>query len=249
MKYDFTTVMDRRGHDAIAVDVIPYKNAKVKEGFDAIPMWVADMNFPTLPTIIDALTERIGHHHFGYFKASDAYFDSIIQWHRDRYGVDGLTSGAIGFENGVLGCVASAVQAFTSPGEAILLHSPTYIGFTGTLNNNGRKIVLSDLVRDEDGVWRMDYEDMERKIRRTISTVLFFVLHTIRQGVSGSGKRLRQPWSCTKSMSVSLFLMRSGRILSFRVTGISPHRAFLRTLKTARSQCTRQVKPSTWPVW
>lgn len=165
MKYDFTTVMDRRGHDAIAVDVIPYKNAKVKEGFDAIPMWVADMNFPTLPTIIDALTERIGHHHFGYFKASDAYFDSIIQWHRDRYGVDGLTSEAIGFENGVLGCVASAVQAFTSPGEAILLHSPTYIGFTGTLNNNGRKIVLSDLVRDEDGVWRMDYEDMERKIR------------------------------------------------------------------------------------
>lgn len=166
MKYDFTTIMDRRGHDAIAVDVIPYENAQVKEGFDRIPMWVADMNFPTLPTIIEAMEARLAHHHFGYFDASDEYYDSIIRWHKDRYGVDGLTEEAIGFENGVLGCVASAVQAFTAPGEAILLHSPTYIGFTGTLNNNGRKIVLSDLVRDDQGIWRMDYDDMEEKIRK-----------------------------------------------------------------------------------
>lgn len=166
MKYDFTTIMDRRGHDAIAVDTIPYENAKVKEGFDIIPMWVADMNFPTLPTIIDALSERIKHHHFGYFNAPDAYYDSIIRWHEDRYGVKGLTKDAIGFENGVLGCVASAVQAFTAPGEGILLHSPTYIGFTGTLKNNGRRIIHSDLVRDQDGIWRMDYEDMEEKLKK-----------------------------------------------------------------------------------
>ncbi len=166
MKYDFTTIMDRRGHDAIAVDVIPYENAQVKEGFDRIPMWVADMNFPTLPTIIEAMEERLAHHHFGYFNASDEYYDSIIRWHKDRYGVDGLTREDIGFENGVLGCVASAVQAFTAPGEAILLHSPTYIGFTGTLNNNGRKIILSNLVRDDQGIWRMDYDDMEEKIRK-----------------------------------------------------------------------------------
>ena len=46
-----------------------------------------------------------------------------------------------------------------------LLHSPTYIGFTGTLENNGRKIILSDLKQDENGVWRMDYEDMDKKIK------------------------------------------------------------------------------------
>ena len=79
--------------------------------------------------------------------------------------MEGLTREAIGYENGVLGCVASALQAFTAPGEAVLLHSPTYVGFTGTLENNGRKIVLSDLKQDEDGVWRMDYEDMDRKLR------------------------------------------------------------------------------------
>lgn len=164
MKYDFTTILDRKGHDAIAVDTIPIPDAEVAEGFSVIPMWVADMNFPTLPTILEAVSERLKHPHFGYFMLPDEYFDSIIGWHKDRFGVEGLTKECIGYENGVLGCVASALQAFTAPGEAILLHSPTYIGFTGTMNNNGRKMVLSDLVRDENGVWRMDYEDMEKKI-------------------------------------------------------------------------------------
>ena len=164
MKYDFTTILDRKGHDAIAVDTIPIPDAEVAEGFSVIPMWVADMNFPTLPTILEAVSERLKHPHFGYFMLPDEYFDSIIGWHKDRFGVEGLTKECIGYENGVLGCVASALQAFTAPGEAVLLHSPTYIGFTGTMNNNGRKMVLSDLVRDENGVWRMDYEDMEKKI-------------------------------------------------------------------------------------
>ncbi len=178
MKYDFTTIMDRRGHDAIAVDVIPIPGASVREGFDVIPMWVADMNFPTLPTIIEEMEERLTHRHFGYFSLPDEYFDSIIAWHRDRFGVDGMAREQIGYENGVLGCVASALQAFTAPGEAVLLHSPTYIGFTGTMNNNGRRAVLSDLVQDEDGVWRMDFEDMEAKLRdEHIHCVIFCSPH------------------------------------------------------------------------
>ena len=165
MKYDFTTIMDRAGKDSIAVDVIPIPGAEIKEGYTKIPMWVADMNFATVPTIQEAIIERTKHPAFGYFHPSDAYYDSIINWQKTRNGVDGLTADAIGYENGVLGCVASAVAAFTAPSEAVLLHSPTYIGFTGTLNNAGRRIVHSDLVRDENGVWRMDYEDMDRKIK------------------------------------------------------------------------------------
>lgn len=165
MKYDFTTIMDRAGKDSIAVDVIPIPGAEIKEGYTKIPMWVADMNFATVPTIQEAIIERTKHPAFGYFRPSDAYYDSIINWQKTRNGVEGLTADAIGYENGVLGCVASAVAAFTAPSEAVLLHSPTYIGFTGTLNNAGRRIVHSDLVRDENGVWRMDYEDMDRKIK------------------------------------------------------------------------------------
>ena len=165
MKYDFTSIIDRTGKDAIAVDIIPFSEASVQEGFSRIPMWVADMNFATAPTIQEAVIERTKHPAFGYFDPTDEYYNSIISWQKTRNGVEGLTKEEIGYENGVLGCVASALQAFTAPGEAVLLHSPTYIGFTGTLENNGRKIILSDLKQDEKGVWRMDYEDMDRKIR------------------------------------------------------------------------------------
>lgn len=165
MKYDFTSLMNRSGHDAIAVDQIPIPGAEVKEGFSRIPMWVADMNFPSLPTIQEAIHARVNEPHFGYFDLPDAYFDNIIRWQKERNGVEDLPREAIGYENGVLGCVASAATAFTSPGESILLHSPTYIGFTGVLENCGRNIVLSDLVQDENGVWRIDYADMDRKLK------------------------------------------------------------------------------------
>ena len=165
MKYDFTTIMDRAGKDSIAVDSIPIPGAEISEGYSRIPMWVADMNFATVPTIQEAIIERVKHPAFGYFRPTKEYFDSIIHWQDVRNGVKGLTADDIGYENGVLGCVSSAIQAFTAPGEAVLLHSPTYIGFTGTMNNAGRKIVHSDLYRDENGVWRMNYEDMDKKIK------------------------------------------------------------------------------------
>ncbi len=163
--YDFTSILDRSGKDAIAIEVIPFEGAGIDEGYSRIPMWVADMNFPTLPAIQEHVIERAKHPAFGYFNPSDAYFESIIRWQKVRNGVERLSKEDIGYENGVLGCVASALQAFTAPGEPILLHAPTYIGFTGTVENNGRKIILSDLVPDGQGVWRMDYEDMDRKIK------------------------------------------------------------------------------------
>jgi cystathionine beta-lyase len=164
--YDFTTIMDRTGKDSIAVDVIPVAGATVKEGFSKIPMWVADMNFATVPTIQEEITKRVAHPAFGYFAPREEYFSAIIDWQKKRHGVEGLIKNYIGYENGVLGCVASALQAFTAPGEAVLLHAPTYIGFTHVLEDNGRKSVLSELKKDEDGVWRMDYEDMDRKIKK-----------------------------------------------------------------------------------
>lgn len=166
MKYDFTSIMDRRGRDSIAVDVIPFAEAEVDEGFDRIPMWVADMNFPTAPAISEHIVRRVNHPAFGYFDPPEEYYDSIREWQRIRNHVEGLTKEAIGYENGVIGCAASALQAFSAPGEAVLVHAPTYVGFTGVLESNGRKIVHSDLKRDRNGVWRMDYADMEEKIKK-----------------------------------------------------------------------------------
>lgn len=168
MKYDFTSIMDRHGKDAIAVDglgMLPGMAPQPpKDGFDAIPMWVADMNFPTVPTIIDAIVARAQHPAFGYFVPTTEYFNSIIEWHRHHHQVEGLSKEHIGYENGVLGGVVSTLTSYAAPGDAVLVHSPTYIGFTMSLNNNGFKTVHSPLVKDENGVYRMDFEDMERKI-------------------------------------------------------------------------------------
>ena len=82
MHYDFTTLPDRRGKDAIAVDMVGqpggFAPAGPKEGFSLIPMWVADMNFLACPAIQEAVIRRTEHPAFGYFSPSDAYYNSII---------------------------------------------------------------------------------------------------------------------------------------------------------------------------
>ena len=169
MTYDFTSIMDRHGKDAIAVDGLGaepgFAPDPPKEGFDVIPMWVADMNFPTVPTIPEAIIERAKHPAFGYFNPTDEYYNAIINWQHTRNGVEGLTAEDIGYENGVLGGVVSTLTAFAAPGDAVLLHSPTYVGFTSCIENNGYHIVHSPLKKDEQGVWRMDFEDMDRKLK------------------------------------------------------------------------------------
>ena len=167
MKYDFTSIMDRHGMDAIAVDAPGMPGSSIKgprEGFDVIPMWVADMNFPTVPTIVDAVIQRAQHPAYGYFMPRPEYYDSIIRWHKERNGVEGLEPKHIGYANGVLGGVVSALNILCSKGDNVLLHSPTYIGFTHSLENNGYNIIHSPLVLDENGIWRMDFADMEKKI-------------------------------------------------------------------------------------
>ena len=177
MTYDFETVFDRRGKDSIAADIVPW-DVPVDDGFDPIPMWVADMSFPTAPPILEAMRRRLDNPSFGYYTLSDEYYDAIISWQRRRNGVEGLERGHIGYENGVLGGVSSALQALTAPGEKILVHSPTYIGFTHVVENIGRTLVHSPLVRDGEGVWRMDYADMDAKIKQHgIHLVIFCSPH------------------------------------------------------------------------
>ncbi|MBO4887137.1 MAG: aminotransferase class I/II-fold pyridoxal phosphate-dependent enzyme [Firmicutes bacterium] len=182
MKYDFTSIMDRRGKDAIAIDglgAIPgFTPDAPKPGFDPIPMWVADMNFPTAPSIQEKIKARVEHPAYGYFFTPDEYYDSIINWQTKRNGVKGLEKKHIGYENGVLGGVISALNVMCSRGDKILVHSPTYIGFTMSLENNGYVLVHSPLKRDEEGVWRMDYDDMEKKLKdNNIHVALFCSPH------------------------------------------------------------------------
>ena len=182
MKYDFVSILDRKGKDAMALDGLGMVPGMApdppKDGFEVIPMWVADMNFPTVPTIPEAIIERAKHPAYGYFSPSEEYFSSIIKWQEIRNGVTGLAAEHIGYENGVLGGVVSAVNVLCSKGDHILLHSPTYIGFTNCLKNNGYNMILSPLKLDEHNIWRMDFEDMEKRIQKhNIHTAVFCSPH------------------------------------------------------------------------
>ena len=169
MKYDFTSILDRQGMDAIAVEgpgrTVFSPDGPSVEGFDLIPMWVADMNFPTVPTVPQAIIQRAQHPAYGYFDPRQEYYDAIIRWHALRHGVT-VPQEAIGYANGVLGGVVSAVNVLCSRGDHVLVHSPTYIGFTHALEDNGYHIVHSPLRQDTQGTWRMDLADMEEKIVR-----------------------------------------------------------------------------------
>lgn len=176
MKYDFETFLDRKGKDAIAWDRVPQADASggfhsvpvdkadIEAGFSPLPMWVADMNFPVFPGVTQALKERISHPSFGYFDPRNEYISGIQWWHKVRKNMD-VEKENIGYENGVLGGVISAMHVLCEPGGSVLVHSPTYIGFTKALTNNGYHIVHSPLVQDEKGIWRMDLADMEKKIQ------------------------------------------------------------------------------------
>lgn len=200
MKYDFTSVIDRRGCDAIAVDAVyeepGFGPDAPKEGFDVIPMWVADMNFKAVPTIQEAMIHRIEHPAYGYFSPRKEYTDAIISWQEKRNGVTGLLPEHIGYENGVLGGVISVLNVLCSKGDKVLLHSPTYIGFTSSLENNGYKIIHSPLVLDENQVWRMDFEDMEKKIKENhIHAAVFCSPHN-------PCGRVWERWEIEKAMEI-----------------------------------------------
>lgn len=200
MKYDFTSIIDRRGWDAIAVDSV-YNDSDFgpdapKEGFDVIPMWVADMNFPVLPTIQEAIHQRVDHPAYGYFSPRREYTNSIISWQEQRNGVTGLKAEHIGYENGVLGGVLSVLGVICSKGDNVLVHAPTYIGFTSSLENNGYHIVHSHLVKDEENIWRMDFEDMEKKIKENhIHAAIFCSPHN-------PCGRVWERWEIEKAMEI-----------------------------------------------
>lgn len=198
MNYDFTSIIDRSGKDALAIEAIDFAGTKlpVREGFTRIPMWVADMNFATAPGIQEAVINRVNHPLFGYFNPSAQYYKAITDWMEKRHGIKGIECCNIGYENGVLGGLISAVNVLCSKGDNILLHAPTYIGFTICLRNNGYNLILSPLKKDKDGIWRMDYEDMEDKIRKNcIHTAIFCSPH------NPSG-RVWERWEIEKAMEI-----------------------------------------------
>lgn len=159
MKYNFDEFPSRYGTNCFKWD-----NLAKSFGEDAkYPLFVADMDFVSAPEILDALHERVDHGVFGYTFVGDGYLDAIVNWEKNRHGFN-IEKDWILFSPGVVPGVFWIVQNFTKVEDNILIFKPVYNPFFNAIEKQGRHIVSSDLVADENGHYTMDFADMEAKI-------------------------------------------------------------------------------------
>ncbi len=127
---------------------------------DALPMWVADMDFESPPAVIEAMQKRVEHGVFGYTMQTDEYKKSIVNWMKERHDW-AIDPEWLVFCPGVVPALSFAVQAFTEPGDQIVIQPPVYPPFHSVVQNHGRELVLNPL-KLEDGHYSMDLEGLEQ---------------------------------------------------------------------------------------
>ena len=151
MKYDFDTVIPRRGSDS-------YKWDSAADA-DVLPMWVADMDFRTAPAIIEALRKRVEHGVFGYAKVPPAYYESVIRWYERRHAWS-IRKDWILCATGVVPAISAIIQGLTQPGDRIITLTPVYNCFFSSIRNSG--CVAADCpLRYENGLYSIDFAAFE----------------------------------------------------------------------------------------
>lgn len=160
-KYDFETIIDRRGTGCLKWDAWSRRG----HAPDDLPLWVADMDFKTAPAAIEALAERVQHGVFGYTMATDGYCEAVQSWFERRHGWRPKREWLV-MTPGVVFALAVAINAFTQPGDHVIIQPPVYYPFRLMIQDNGRKMAASPLLY-RNGRYTMDYEGFERQLEKT----------------------------------------------------------------------------------
>ena len=157
--YNFDEIIDRKGTSCVKYDGL--KNAyQGKENL--IPLWVADMDFATPDFIVEALKKRCEHPVFGYTFDDDEYYESIQTWLDYKYHWK-TEREWISYIPGIVKGIGLAVQCFTQPGDKVIIQPPVYHPFRLVPTRMGREVVYNPL-KLEDGVYKMDFEQLESLI-------------------------------------------------------------------------------------
>ncbi|MBO5153389.1 MAG: pyridoxal phosphate-dependent aminotransferase [Eubacterium sp.] len=156
---DFDKIVNRKNTGCLKYDFA--KQRGMPE--DVLPLWVADMDFETSSFIQDALTERIKHGIFGYSEPTDSYFESVSGWMRERHHWEVKRQWLVNTP-GVVFALATAVRAYTEPGDAVLIQQPVYYPFSEVIKDAGRRVVSNTLYLGEDNRYHIDFADFEKKI-------------------------------------------------------------------------------------
>lgn len=157
--YDFDSIVDRKNTNSLKYDFA------VERGYpaDVLPLWVADMDFPTAKPILDALHKAVDHGIFGYSDVKEDYYRAVSAWFKKHFGWETKPEWLIKTP-GVVFALAMAVRALTKPGDGVLIQTPVYYPFYSIIRDNDRKLVKNEL-RYTDGHYEIDFDDLEAKIR------------------------------------------------------------------------------------
>ena len=158
MKYDFDKIIDRTGTESLKW-VYPRKVLKVE---DAIPMWVADMDFEAPPAVVEAIRNRAAHGVYGYPLIPPSFWQAAIGWLKRRHGWE-IRKDWMAKTPGIVPALNYSVRAFTKPGDGVIIQTPVYFPFYHAVENNGRRVVRNAL-RFDGRRYTMDLEDLERKL-------------------------------------------------------------------------------------
>lgn len=166
---DFDTVVDRKNTHSLKYD-FAVKRGKPE---DVLPLWVADMDFKVSSYIVDALNAVNEHGIYGYSETKEEYFDIIRGWMKRRYDWE-VSENWLVKTPGIVFALAMAIRAYTKEGDGVLIQQPVYYPFSEVIEDNNRKLVVSELRQGEDGKYYADYEDFENKI--VAENVKLFIL-------------------------------------------------------------------------
>lgn len=167
-RFDFDTAIDRSqdGSEKWA------RRTEEQMAAGVVPMSVADMEFCCAPVVIEAVKRAAEHGLYGYTTADAPYREAVCEWMRTRHGW-AVEPEWIVPENGIVPALCAAVRAFSEPGDQVLIQSPGYRPFTMASELNGRVPLYSPLVLGEDGLYRMDMEDLRRKAADPRTKMMF----------------------------------------------------------------------------
>ena len=157
--YNFDEIIPRRGTSCVKHDMLN----EVFGTDDVLPMWVADMDFKTPDFIVDAVRNRCNHEVFGYTFAPDTYKMAVLNWMREHYHIETRWK-HIHFIPGIVQGIAFVLQAFTQPGDKVLITTPVYPPFINVPHRSGRVFVSSPL-KTVNGRFTIDYNDLEEKAK------------------------------------------------------------------------------------
>lgn len=160
MNYNFDEITDRRNTNSLKWSVDE----------NELPMWVADMDFKTAPSVTEALTKRAAHGIFGYAVIPDEWYEAYMSWWKNRYSFK-IEKDWLIFATGVVPAISSIVRKLTTPAENVLILTPVYNIFFNSILNNGRNVLECPLSY-KNKEYGIDFEDLEKKLSDPQTTMM-----------------------------------------------------------------------------